>query len=68
MTILYDNLKMSEAALQAAVRLARNEPSGATGADSDGTPLLDFPPAEINRNTYRQLLIDSGLMSEDDLH
>ena len=67
MTILYDNLKMSDAALQAAVRLANKEPSGATGKDTDGTPLLDFPPGIVNKNTYRQLLIDSGLISEDDL-
>ncbi|MCL1928322.1 MAG: substrate-binding domain-containing protein [Treponema sp.] len=68
MTILYDNLRMSEAALQAAVSLANKGPSGATGTDSDGTPLLDFPPVEITRNNYRQALIDTGLMDEDDLH
>jgi D-xylose transport system substrate-binding protein len=67
MTILYDNLNMSDAALQAAVKLARKEDPGATGKDTDGTPMISFPPAIINRNNYRSLLIDSGLMSENDL-
>jgi D-xylose transport system substrate-binding protein len=62
MTILYDNLRMSEAALQAAVRLVNKQPSGATGKDDDGTPMLDFPPVEVTRNNYRQI------MDEYDLH
>ena len=68
MTILYDNLRMSDAALQAAVKLANGQSAGATGKDGDGTPLLDFPPVEITKDNYRRLLIDSGLMSEEDLH
>ena len=62
MTILYDNLRMSEAALQAAVNLVNKQASGATGTDDDGTPMLSFPPVEVTRNNYRQI------MDEYDLH
>jgi ABC-type xylose transport system substrate-binding protein len=67
MTILYNNSGMSFAAVEAAIKLANGQPSGATGIDSDGTPLLDFAPVEITKNNYRRLLIDTGRMSEDDL-
>jgi len=67
MTISYNNLAMSAAALEAAVKLAKKENPGATEKDTDGTPMISFPPAIIDRNNYRSLLIDTGLMSEDAL-
>jgi D-xylose transport system substrate-binding protein len=64
MTISYNNLAMAAAALEAAVKIARKQDPGATEKDTDGTPMISFPPAIINRNTYRSLLIDTGLLSE----
>ena len=67
MTILYDNLKMSEAALLAAIRLINGEDPGATGVLDDGTPVIDFPPGVVTIDSYRELLIDSGLIDEQAL-
>ena len=66
MTILYDNFAMAEAALQAAVRIINGEDSGATSEDEDGTPMLDFQPVKITKDNW-QLLIERGLITEDDL-
>jgi len=68
MTISYNNLAMAAAAMEAAVKIAQKQNSGATEKDTDGTPMLSFPPAIIDKNNYRSLLIDTGLMSEDSLH
>ena len=68
MTILYDNAAMSFAAVEAAIRLASGQPSGATGTASDGTPILGFSPVTIDKNNYRRLLLDTHKISEDDLH
>jgi D-xylose transport system substrate-binding protein len=68
MTISYNNLAMAGAAMEGAVRLARKQNSGATEKDTDGTPMLSFPPAIVDRNNYRSLLIDTGLMDEGALH
>jgi len=68
MTILYDNAGMSNAAVEAAIKLANGQPSGATGKVEDGTPVLGFAPMVIDRNNYRRLLIDSGRINEGDLH
>jgi D-xylose transport system substrate-binding protein len=68
MTISYNNLSMAAAAMDAAAKLANKQSAGATEKDADGTPMISFPPGIINRNNYRSMLIDTGLMSEDDLH
>jgi len=65
MTILYNNAGMAEGAIEAAIKLANNQNPGATGKSDDGTPVLGFPPLEINRSNYRALLIDSGRFEED---
>jgi D-xylose transport system substrate-binding protein len=67
MTVLYDNLRMSDAAVEAAIRLAKGQASGATGKDTDGTPYMAFQPTEINKNNYRSVLFDYGILSESDL-
>jgi D-xylose transport system substrate-binding protein len=67
MTISYNNLAMAAAAIEAAAKLARNQDAGASEKDEDGTPMISFPPGIIDRNNYRSMLIDTGLMSEDDL-
>jgi D-xylose transport system substrate-binding protein len=69
MTISYNNLSMADAAIEAAVKLAKNrKDTGTTEKDSDGTPMISFPPGIIDKNNYKAMLIDTGLMSEDDLH
>ena len=65
MTILYNNAGMADGALQAAIKLVNKQDPGATGKADDGTPVLGFPPLEINKDNYRSLLIDSGRFSED---
>ena len=65
MTILYDNAGMAEGALQAAIKLINKQDPGATGKADDGTPVLGFPPLEINKDNYRRLLIDSGRFEAD---
>ena len=65
MTILYNNAGMAEGAIQAAIKLINKENPGATGKADDGTPVLGFPPLEINKNNYQSLLIDSGRFEED---
>jgi D-xylose transport system substrate-binding protein len=68
MTILYDNAGMAMAAIESAIKLAKGEAANTTGKADDGTPVIGFPPVEINRNNYRSLLIDSGRFEEDDFH
>jgi len=70
MTILYDNAGMAMAAVDAAIKLANGASSASlsNGRSDDGTYVLGFPPAEINKNNYKRLLIDSGLRDEDDFH
>ena len=67
MTIRYDNAGMSMAAVDAGIKLANGQSISTTGKSDDGTPVLGFPPLVIDKSNYRRLLIDSGLMSEDDL-
>jgi len=68
MTILYDNAGMSMAAVEQAIRLANKQPVTTTGKADDGTPVLGFPPTVVDRNNYRQVMLESGRMSEDALH
>ena len=66
MTVLNDNVAMTLAALEAAIRLINGEDTGASDSMDDGTPVLDFTPRVVNRETYRQL-IEDGLINEADL-
>ena len=68
MTISYNNLAMAAAAMEAAVKIAKKQDPGAAEKDTDGTPMISFPPAIIDKSNYQALLIDTGLMSEDALH
>jgi D-xylose transport system substrate-binding protein len=70
MTVFFDVRDLSRAALGAAVKLAQGQDSGATGSENDGTftvPVLEFPPAQVTRDNYHALLIDSGYMQATDL-
>ena len=68
MTILYDNAGMSMAAVEAAIKLANKQTPAASGKSDDGTPVIGFPPLVVNKGNYRQVMLDSGRMSEDALH
>ena len=65
MTILYDNAGMADGAIAAALKLINKQDPGATGKAEDGTPVLGYPPLEINRSNYQRLLIDSGRFEAD---
>ena len=70
MTVFFDTREMSAAAFEAAVKMAKGEDSGATGFEDNGfkeVPTLQFPASQVTKDTYKELLIDSGYMSEDDL-
>lgn len=68
MTVFFDVRDLSGAAFDAAVKMARGEAPGATGSTHNGkidVPVLEFPPAPVTKDTYAQLLFDSGYMSPD---
>jgi len=67
MTILNDYNVMSLTALEAAIRLVKGEASGAKDKMPDGTPMIDFPPGIVTIDNYREMFIDTKLMTEDDL-
>ena len=66
MTILYDNAGMADGAVGAALKLINKQDPGATGKADDGTPVLGYPPVEINKGNYQRLLIDTGRFHAED--
>lgn len=70
MTVFFDVREMSRAAVVAAIKLAKGEDPGADTLDNNGfkdVPTIGFPASEVNVNNYRELVINSGYMSEDDI-
>ncbi|MCL2128610.1 MAG: substrate-binding domain-containing protein [Treponema sp.] len=65
MTILYNNAGMADGAVQAALKIIDKQDPGITGKAEDGTPVLGYPPLEINKGNYQKLLIDSGRFAAD---
>lgn len=71
MTVFFDVRDLAAAAFGAAVKMARGEDPGATGAENNGkidVPVLEFGPAPVTKDNYKALLIDSGYMKESDLN
>jgi D-xylose transport system substrate-binding protein len=71
MTVFFDVRDLAGAAFDAALKIARGEDPGATGSTNDGTydvPVLEFPAAQVTKDNYQALLIDSGYMSADALN
>ena len=69
MTVFFDVRDLAGAAFEAAVRMADDQPSGATGKENNGkidVPVLEFPATAITSENWR-LPIEEGYMSEADV-
>ena len=65
MTVFFDVRDLAGAAFDAAVKMALGEDSGATGVTNNekiDVPTLEFPPSQVTKDNYQQLLVDSGYM------
>ena len=70
MTVFFDVREMSQAAFEAAVKIANGEDAGATGSENNGkidVPVLGFSATAVTVENYESLLIDSGYMAASDI-
>ncbi len=70
MTVFFDVRKMSRAAVTAAVNIingGNGNPDTVANNGFKDVPTIGFPASEVNVDTYQELVIDSGYMSESDI-
>ncbi|MCL1796660.1 MAG: substrate-binding domain-containing protein [Clostridia bacterium] len=68
MTVFFDTRDMSAGAFAAAVMMAKGEEFEINSTEFNGlidVPTLEFPAAQVTKDNYKTLVIDSGYMSED---
>ena len=71
MTVFFDVRDMSRAAVTAAITIVNGGTVDTKGeVDNNGlidVPTLGFPAKAVTKDNYKELVIDSGYMSEDDI-
>lgn len=70
MTVFFDVRDMSRAAVVAAIKMLDGKDPGADTVDNNGfkdVPTIGFSASGVTVNNYRELVIDSGYMSEEDI-